>query len=95
MSRILRPEKFLWVCNVFAKPTANLFPWQFHGSVGSRYCKIETLEYLVGIGAFPPGVGGGELLPYISHIDMCRPRGNGFCQGGYSRFQGTGMIEWG
>ena len=33
-----------------------------------------------------PGVGGGfggegmvGLLPYISHIGMCRPNGYGFC----------------
>ena len=25
------------------------------------------------------GGGGGAPLPYISHIDMCRPKGYGFC----------------
>ena len=82
MSRILRPEKFLWVCNVFAKPTANLFPWQFHGSVGSCYCKIETLEYLVGIGAFPPGVGGGEVTPIYKPYRYVPPQRERFLSGG-------------
>ena len=28
---------------------------------------------------------GGRLLPYISHIGMCRPKGKGFCPGGILR----------
>ena len=31
----------------------------------------HTLEIL--------GEGGGKVLPYISHICMCRPKGKGFC----------------
>ena len=91
MSRILRPEKFLWVCNVFAKPTANLFPWQFHGSVGSCYCKIETLEYLVGIGAFPPGVGGGEVTPIYKPYRYVPPQRERFLsRGDTPDFKGQG-----
>ena len=60
----------------------SLFPWQFHGSVGSCYCKIETLEYLVGIGAFPPGVGGGGVTPIYKPYRYVPPQGARFLSGG-------------
>ena len=31
------------------------------------------------------GLGGGGLLPYISQIGMCRPKGKRFCSGGILR----------
>ena len=43
-----------------------------------------SLKYLVGVGAFFPEEGG-RLLPYISHIGMCRAKGKGFCPGGILR----------
>ena len=41
---------------------------------------MSLIIYHVGISASrSAGGGGGRILACISHIDMCRPEGHGFC----------------
>ena len=49
---------------------------QYFALINALYIEINTISYESKFRLHPGG--GGEVLPYISYIGMCRPKGYGF-----------------